>query len=297
MATTRSRPHGREQARPPSGGVAAEHATKIYAVAITGIVVIVAFLALTSTGHVIDAATQHFMLFYAGVFALIGLCASTGLGLIATDRVFLHRGSPGVRAVGPPGRILRRGRLPDHPHRHRDPRAARPRARRGGSVPVALPHLLHRPRHDRLGPHPPGGYNGHHAGSVQRARQGLAVAGDPLLVLRLVRVRYLARPARRASRPSPTWTGATGSWWRWSCSRSRCGSSPTRCGPRRTCPRRRWRCRRTPPPPRCAPRPCSPSSARPGGRTPAARTVSWSPRCRSRRCPRRSAEATPPVRC
>jgi hypothetical protein len=72
--------------------VAAEHATKIYAVAITGIVVIVAFLALTSTGHVIDAATQHFMLFYAGVFALIGLCASTGLGLIATDRVFLHPG-------------------------------------------------------------------------------------------------------------------------------------------------------------------------------------------------------------
>ena len=92
MATTRSRPHGREQARPPSGGVAAEHATKIYAVAIAAIVVIVAFLALTSTGHVIDAATQHFMLFYAGVFALIALCASTGLGLIATDRVFLHPG-------------------------------------------------------------------------------------------------------------------------------------------------------------------------------------------------------------
>jgi hypothetical protein len=72
--------------------VAAEHATKIYAVAITGIVVIVAFLALTGTGHVIDAATQHFMLFYAGVFALIALCASTGLGLIATDRVFLNPG-------------------------------------------------------------------------------------------------------------------------------------------------------------------------------------------------------------
>ena len=92
MATTRSRPHGREHARPAAGGVAAEHATKIYAAAITGIVVIVAFLALTSTGHVIDAATQHFMLFYAGVFALIALCASTGLGLIATDRVFLNAG-------------------------------------------------------------------------------------------------------------------------------------------------------------------------------------------------------------
>ncbi len=92
MATTRSRPHGREHARPSSGGVASEHAAKIYAAAISGIVVIVAFLALTGTGHVIDAATQHFMLFYAGVFALIALCASVGLGLIATDRMFLSAG-------------------------------------------------------------------------------------------------------------------------------------------------------------------------------------------------------------
>jgi hypothetical protein len=92
LATTRSRPHGREHARPAAGGVAAEHATKIYAAATTGIVIIVAFLALTSIGHVIDAATQHFMLFYAGVFALIALCASTGLGLVATDRVFLNAG-------------------------------------------------------------------------------------------------------------------------------------------------------------------------------------------------------------
>ena len=92
MASTRSRPRGREHARPSSGGVAAEHATKIYTVAIVGIVVIIAFLALTSIGHVIDAATQHFMLFYAGVFALIGLCASVGLGLVATDRMFLHPG-------------------------------------------------------------------------------------------------------------------------------------------------------------------------------------------------------------
>ena len=92
MASTRSRPRGREHARPSTGGVAAEHATKIYTIAIVGIVVIVAFLALTSVGHVIDAATQHFMLFYAGVLALIGLCASVGLGLVATDRMFMHPG-------------------------------------------------------------------------------------------------------------------------------------------------------------------------------------------------------------
>jgi DMSO/TMAO reductase YedYZ heme-binding membrane subunit len=93
VASTRSRPRGREHARPSTGGVAAEHATKIYTVAIVGIVVIVAFLALTSIGHVIDAATQHFMLFYAGVFALIALCASVGLGLVSTDRMFLHPGN------------------------------------------------------------------------------------------------------------------------------------------------------------------------------------------------------------
>jgi DMSO/TMAO reductase YedYZ heme-binding membrane subunit len=72
--------------------VAAEHATKIYTVAVIGTVVIVAFLALTSIGHVIDAATQHFMLYYAGVLSLIALCASVGLGLVATDRMLLNPG-------------------------------------------------------------------------------------------------------------------------------------------------------------------------------------------------------------
>ena len=76
----------------PLAGVVAEHATKIYSVAVSAIVVIIAFLALTGTGHVIDAATQHFMLFYAGVFALIALCASVALGLMATDRMILNPG-------------------------------------------------------------------------------------------------------------------------------------------------------------------------------------------------------------
>jgi hypothetical protein len=92
VAPTRSRARGREHARPSSGGAATEHATKIYMIGIAGIVVITAFLALTSVGHVIDAATQHFMLFYAGVFALIGLCTSVVLGLVATDRMFLNPG-------------------------------------------------------------------------------------------------------------------------------------------------------------------------------------------------------------
>jgi hypothetical protein len=95
VATTRSRPpRGREHARHASGGTLADHGGKIYGVAIGGAVVILAFLTLTSVGHVIDAAVQHFMLFYAGVFALIALCASVGLGFVATDRMVL---SPGHR--------------------------------------------------------------------------------------------------------------------------------------------------------------------------------------------------------
>ena len=94
MATTRSRPRGRESARPSADGIiAAAHARLIYSIAIIGVVVIVAFLALTGIGHVVDAATQHFMLYYAGVFALIALCSSVGLGLVATDRMILNPGS------------------------------------------------------------------------------------------------------------------------------------------------------------------------------------------------------------
>ncbi|HEX4830249.1 MAG TPA: hypothetical protein VH478_04055 [Trebonia sp.] len=95
MATTRSRPsHGRERAHNRAGGAAAEHRAKIYAVALVGAAVILAFLTFTSTGHVVDAAVQHFMLFYAGVFALIALCASVGLGFVAGMRIVL---SPGHR--------------------------------------------------------------------------------------------------------------------------------------------------------------------------------------------------------
>jgi DMSO/TMAO reductase YedYZ heme-binding membrane subunit len=92
VASTRSRPRGRENARPVAGGPAAEHTSKIYGIAITSVIAILAFLTLTGTGHVIDAATQRFMLYYAGVFALIALCASVALGLIATDRMILHPG-------------------------------------------------------------------------------------------------------------------------------------------------------------------------------------------------------------
>lgn len=96
MATTRSRPRGRETARPNVGGTAAEHKKLIGTCVAAGLVLLIALLTLTTIGHTIDLAVQHFMLFYAGVFALIGLCTSVGAGLAATDRMFLH---PGQRVM------------------------------------------------------------------------------------------------------------------------------------------------------------------------------------------------------
>jgi DMSO/TMAO reductase YedYZ heme-binding membrane subunit len=92
VATTRSRSVGRETARPSTQGPISDHTTKIYAIAVAGILVILALLTLTRIGHTIDLATQHFMLFYAGVITLMALCASVAFGLVATDRMILNPG-------------------------------------------------------------------------------------------------------------------------------------------------------------------------------------------------------------
>ncbi|HUL28322.1 MAG TPA: hypothetical protein VLW44_21375 [Streptosporangiaceae bacterium] len=44
---------------------------------------------ITRAGHIIDMAVMHFLLFYAGVFALIGLTAAVGAGLLASDRIIM----------------------------------------------------------------------------------------------------------------------------------------------------------------------------------------------------------------
>ena len=51
---------------------------------------------ITATGHTIDMALMHFLLFYGGVFALIGLTAAVGVGLLASDRI----------VMAPTGRII-----------------------------------------------------------------------------------------------------------------------------------------------------------------------------------------------
>ena len=69
---------------------------KITATLITAVVVLVAVLVLTKAGRDIDAATQRFMLYYAGVLALVGLTGSVLLGLLATDRIVM---TPGHRVM------------------------------------------------------------------------------------------------------------------------------------------------------------------------------------------------------
>ena len=66
------------------------------ATTITAIVVLVAVLVVTKAGRDIDAATQRFMLYYAGVLALVGLTGSVLLGLVATDRIVM---TPGHRVM------------------------------------------------------------------------------------------------------------------------------------------------------------------------------------------------------
>jgi DMSO/TMAO reductase YedYZ heme-binding membrane subunit len=50
----------------------------------------------TPRGRDVLLATQHFMLFYSGVLALIALTAAVGVGVVATDRIVM---TPGHRVV------------------------------------------------------------------------------------------------------------------------------------------------------------------------------------------------------
>jgi DMSO/TMAO reductase YedYZ heme-binding membrane subunit len=96
VPSTAGRSRGRQGARAGAQGAVGEHMPKIMTTLITGLVVVVFALVMTKPGQDIDAATQHFMLYYAGVFALIGLTASVGVGLVATDRIVM---TPGHRVM------------------------------------------------------------------------------------------------------------------------------------------------------------------------------------------------------
>ncbi len=96
MSTTSGRSRGRQGVHSRGHGAASDHQRKIMATMVAVAVLILSVLVMTTAGHDIDAATQHFMLFYAGVFALIGLTGSVLVGLVATDRVVM---GPGHRVM------------------------------------------------------------------------------------------------------------------------------------------------------------------------------------------------------
>ncbi len=96
MPTTAGRSRGRQGVRSGTSGAVGEHLSKIMATVATALLVLCFTLVMTEAGRDIDAATQRFMLFYAGVFALIGLTASVGVGLLATDRIIM---TPGHRVM------------------------------------------------------------------------------------------------------------------------------------------------------------------------------------------------------
>ncbi len=56
---------------------------------VIGFVVIAAAASSTPIGHTVVQATYHFLLYYVGVLALIALTAEVGIGLVATDRIFM----------------------------------------------------------------------------------------------------------------------------------------------------------------------------------------------------------------
>jgi len=96
VPTTVGRSRGRQGVHSGAQGATGDHARKITATLITATIVLVAVLVVTKTGRDIDAATQRFMLYYAGVLALIGLTGSVLLGLVATDRIVM---TPGHRVM------------------------------------------------------------------------------------------------------------------------------------------------------------------------------------------------------
>ena len=97
-STGRSRAnwHGTRYAHPAAAGGGQWSWALFSGFALTVFVGVLIIAGITRTGHTIDMALMRFMLFYAGVFALIGLTAAVGVGLLASDRIVM---TPGGRII------------------------------------------------------------------------------------------------------------------------------------------------------------------------------------------------------
>jgi hypothetical protein len=96
VTTTRTRSRDRRDSRSSAAREGAERRPVILVSAATVIVLLAFGLAVTSAGHVVLAASQHFLLKYSGVFALLALTGSVCMGVIAADRIVM---TPGHRVL------------------------------------------------------------------------------------------------------------------------------------------------------------------------------------------------------
>ena len=96
MTTTRTRSRDRRDSRSSAAREGAERRPVILVSAAIVIVLLAFGLAVTSAGHVVLAASQHFLLKYSGVFALLALTGSVCMGVIAADRIVM---TPGHRVL------------------------------------------------------------------------------------------------------------------------------------------------------------------------------------------------------
>jgi hypothetical protein len=96
VTTTRTRSRDRRDSRSSAAREGAERRPVILVFAAIVIVLLAFGLAATSAGHVVLAASQHFLLKYSGVFALLALTGSVCMGVIAADRIVM---TPGHRVL------------------------------------------------------------------------------------------------------------------------------------------------------------------------------------------------------
>ena len=91
-----SRPRGSNFSVARVKGPKRGHIVTWVIIALLVVVAGVAASGATPRGRDVLLATQHFMLFYSGVLALIALTAAVGVGVVATDRIVM---TPGHRVV------------------------------------------------------------------------------------------------------------------------------------------------------------------------------------------------------
>ncbi|MGO9784404.1 MAG: hypothetical protein ACLPQY_32305, partial [Streptosporangiaceae bacterium] len=96
MTTTRTRSRDRRDTRSSGAREGAERRPIILVSAGIVLVLLVFAATVTSAGHIVLAASQHFLLKYSGVFALLALTGSVCMGVVATNRVIM---TPGHRVL------------------------------------------------------------------------------------------------------------------------------------------------------------------------------------------------------